>query len=638
MKIDNNRNLSTFRAARGNILAIGDVHGNTMTLPRVLKTIENNAKDIFYKSGEVSTANFFTIVGDWFINLSKKGFITHPEITNGDLQNIALLKLIDNIENIVKNTRTTSAKNQNGHSELKVLFTLGNHDLDGGADKILNIMKKNPMTTLVTNINFNKSPKINSIMTNNDKVVTSYICEIQDDKKENLKHKILFLGTTIPSMDFYNPGICEGLEFLDNSNQKDTSLTKENLNGTIEAVKNEVTKFKMENPKGAIVLMSHMGERISEIIRKSVPEINLILNGHDHKNTQSTIGHTSINSLGKDNEMLKAINFEFDDDGNFIKSTMTPYFTETTIPDGLEKHPFQLFLNDYLKKDLEPLIKVDELKIEIPENLSEPDENLLLSEELQRLGIRNKKIAEAVSNNDELKSLLLDNAYKKFNEARKVPHGINKLSYGNEIRYRNSYLMNYLTSALKRVIRDTIDEDVFTVAIPSSIVRGGIKDGANNLQIMKVFDGVSEDLSNVKIGTLKGNELVGLIVENVLDNIKSPTRNTIIHWSDVQINKSMIEDIKNGVSTSDYSETVRVRNKDTQQFEPIDLTEDYKIAICEKYLLKDSIEWPPKIRDKFIDLNKTYDELFRTYLEQINYDIKITPKTKEKRIFENSIM
>ena len=105
----------------------------------------------------------------------KKGFITHPEITNGDLQNIALLKLIDNIENIVKNTRTTSAKNQNGHSELKVLFTLGNHDLDGGADKILNIMKKNPMTTLVTNINFNKSPKINSIMTNNDKVVTWFV-------------------------------------------------------------------------------------------------------------------------------------------------------------------------------------------------------------------------------------------------------------------------------------------------------------------------------------------------------------------------------------------------------------------------------------------------------------------------------
>ena len=114
------------------------------------------------------------------------------------------------------------------------------------------------MTTLVTNINFNKSPKINSIMENNDRVVTSYVCEIPDDKKEDLKHKILFLGTTIPSMDFYNPGICEGLEFLDNSNQTDTSITNENLKGPIDAVKNEVKKFKTENPKGAIVLMSHM--------------------------------------------------------------------------------------------------------------------------------------------------------------------------------------------------------------------------------------------------------------------------------------------------------------------------------------------------------------------------------------------
>ena len=637
MQINSNNKLNTFRAAKGNILAIGDVHGNTMTLPRVLKTIENNAKDIFHKSGEPSTSNFFAIVGDWFINPSKKGFITHPEITNGDLQNIALLKFIDNIQNIVKNTSTQKGQNH-GNTNLEVLFALGNHDLDGGADKIINFMKKNPMTTVVTNMNFSKSPKVTAAMVNNDKIVKACIYEIPDDKRKDLKHKILFLGTTIPSMDFYNPGICEGLEFLDNSNKKDTSLNEEHLKGTINAVKNEVNNFKLKNPKGAVILMSHMGERISEIIRKNVPEIDLILNGHDHKNTQSSIGHTSINSLGKDNEMLKAINFEFDDDGNFIKSTMTPYFTETTITDGLEKHPFQIFLNNYLKKDLTPIAKVSELSVEMPEYLAELDEKNLLIDELNRLGIKNKKIIDVLKNNDELKALTLENARQRINETNKVQHGIKKLSYGNEIRYRNSYLMNYLTSALKRTIRDTLDKDIFAVGIPSSIVRGGIEDGANNLQIMKIFDGVSEDLSNVKIGTIKGNELVGLITENVLDNIKSPTRNTIIHWSDIQINKSMIEEIKNGISKSDYSEAIRVRNNDTKEFEPIDPTGDYKIAICEKYLLKDSIEWPVKIRDKFIDLNKTYDEIFRIYLESINYDIIITPKTKEKRIFENSIV
>lgn len=36
-----------FKAARINILATADNHGNIMQLPRVLKTIENNAKRNF---------------------------------------------------------------------------------------------------------------------------------------------------------------------------------------------------------------------------------------------------------------------------------------------------------------------------------------------------------------------------------------------------------------------------------------------------------------------------------------------------------------------------------------------------------------------------------------------------------------
>ena len=56
------------------------------------------------------------------------------------------------------------------------------------------------------------------------------------------------------------------------------------------------------------------------------------------------------------------------------------------------------------------------------------------------------------------------------------------------------------------------------------------------------------------------------------------------------------------------------------------------MVIGEKYLIKDDIEWPGKIRDKFVSLGKTYDELFRDYLESINYELHITPKTKEERI------
>ena len=93
-----------------------------------------------------------------------------------------------------------------------------------------------------------------------------------------------------------------------------------------------------------------------------------------------------------------------------------------------------------------------------------------------------------------------------------------------------------------------------------------------------------------------------------------------------------IEDIEKGHSDAKYSEAVRVRNPLTKEFEPIDLQENYKMVIGEKFLVKNDIEWPGKIRDRFSSLGKTYDQLFREYIDSVDYKIRITPKTKEQRI------
>ena len=87
-----------FKGANVNLTVIADCHGNTSRLAKTIKTIENHAKEIFPKAESASTRNIFAIVGDWFINPSKKGFITHPELSNGDLQNLALVKTIDSIK------------------------------------------------------------------------------------------------------------------------------------------------------------------------------------------------------------------------------------------------------------------------------------------------------------------------------------------------------------------------------------------------------------------------------------------------------------------------------------------------------------------------------------------------------------
>lgn len=573
----NSTNNNAFKAGYLNILATADNHGKIIELPKVIKSIENNSGSIFPRAGNRSTLNLFSIVGDWFINPSKKGFITNPDLTNGELQKWALLKTIDNIKAIVQKQA------QNINNSLKfnfsTVYAMGNHCLDAGTDFILNVMKTTPMKSLITNVDLAKSDKVVKAANKSQNIVKSVVYKIPDDKRADLAHKVMVLGVTIPSMGYYNPGLCEGLEFYDNSDQKDTALSEEKMQGTINAIREQVETFKKENPKGAVILMSHMGENLAEIIVKNVPEIDHILNGHDHKTTQKTVGKTIISSLGKDNEIIKSINCRFDDDGNFLTPAINQYDINRTLLDGIDELPFKIALMDKFAKDTTPLIK--------------------MSDSTRKQNVQDEKL---------------------------------KLAYGDEIRYQNSYLMNFLTSAVKEQIVKDVDPDVYAVGLQSSIVRCGIENGSDNLTVMKIFDGVSKELSGLESGYVSGEDLVGLIVENVLDNLVNPSRNTIIHWSDIQVDRQLIKAINDGNSDSTYYEAIRVRNPKMQEFELIDLSKDYKIAIGSKFLLKNSIKYPPKIRGNFSKIHVTYDEMFRKYLENHNYEINITRNTKEKRI------
>ena len=552
-----------FQAAQVNVVATSDNHGNLLTYPMLAQTIKNNKKDIFIKADEPSTLNILAVAGDWFINPSKKGFITDPKNNNGLLQ----WRFLNQFRAFVQQQAGKGAN-------FDTVFTMGNHDLDAGDKFMYRVMNVNKMKSLVTNVDVENSPDMQRLMAQNENVVKSYVYSIPDDKNPDLEHKVLFMGVTIPSMKFYNPGLLQDLKFFDDCNKKDANLTEADLQGTFESVREEVEKFKKENPKGAVILLSHTGNPISKMILKNVPDIDVILNGHDHKNLISMINATNIDSLGKDNEIVKALNLRFDDDGNLEKDVNT-YFTKTTSTVDMDKNPLQIYANKVLADDLAPLVSLTDI-------------------------MGNKA----------------------------------ELPYSEEIRYKNSYLANWLTSAVKRPVRELCHDRNVIVGIQSSIIRGGLKDGSNNLQIMKIFDGVSEDLSNVKVGSLSGEELTGLIVENIQGNLKAPKRNTIIQWSDIQINRTLIGNILEGKSRKTLDEAIKVRDEHSNEFVPINFDKQYTIAIGEKFLVKNDIEWPKRIRDRFVSLDKTYDELLRSYIssDAVDYQLKVTPKTKENRI------
>lgn len=572
------RSNPSFKAADVNILAQADQHGNIMSMPQVEQTIKNRAGKMFKNPEAKSTLNILAMPGDFVINPSKKGYITHPEYSNGDFQVKYLKELINITKNVV-----------NGNN-FEALYTPGNHDFDGGDKWLISNLVKLPMTTVMTNVNMEHSPLLKDYAKNNKNLVRSKILTVQDDKNPDLRHKVLFVGATIPTMDFYAPGLLEGTEFYGNNNKKDVKIQKEDMETSIASIRQVVDKFKKHHPKGAVVLMSHTGNTISNMIREEIPNIDIILNGHDHEDTtvvnvaQGTKGDTLqiTSSLGMDNEILKSFNLHFDDNGNIDRRvSMQTYSTRTVNMEDLSKNRIYNMIQEDFAKDLVPLV----------ENL-DPDNELT------------------------------------------------EFKYGKFIRWQNSHLLNYLSSALHGVVKNEFGgkyKDVTAVAVQTSGVRGGIKEGATNLDLMKVFDGVSEDLSGLYIGKVSGKDLIGMIVENVRDNLGKDKRdrNTLLYWSNIQINRELIDEILQGESKAPFTDAIILRGEDKKFSEKIDLNKEYKILLPNKYLVKTDIKYPNKIRKNFEPFGKTSDELLRMALEHDKYKRMASEKVKEMRILDS---
>lgn len=97
---------------------------------------------------------------------------------------------------------------------------------------------------------------------------------------------------------------------------------------------------------------------------------------------------------------------------------MTPYFTETTVADGLEKHPFQIFLNDFFEKDLEPLVSLGEIKSEKAVEEAESRFPQQLDALFTKLGITDITQRTTLMKNDSFKELMFSEASKELESLR----------------------------------------------------------------------------------------------------------------------------------------------------------------------------------------------------------------------------
>ena len=566
MQIRNGYNLS-FGASRMNIVSLADTHGDMLGIPQTIKTIQENKDDIFERKDDNSTQNVMAVAGDFFMNPGGRGLITNPQKSVGDVQYNFFGMMVYEVGKLF-----------NDKNKFKTLYTPGNHCFGGGDGWLFNRLFYAPFTTILGNVDEKKSPYVAKLMKKAPKIHTHQIFEIPDDKNPEIKSHVLFLGVTIPS-SYYNVHNIKYTKFLDQTDKNDAAIAKSDLKQTIKYLRSAVKDFKKQYPNGAVVLMSHTGNKISEYFAQSVPGINVILNGHDHKDFVTLVNGTQILSLGQNNNFVRGIRLTFDDEGKLSVIKNQKYSTAPYIKKAREDAQLQHFVEAMLKKDLEPLVKFDK-------NMIESDE----------------------------------------------------LLFSNKIRYQNSVLMNYITSAIKHSARERYPE-VDIAGVPATIIRSGLRSNRfrttfNNIDLINMFKGADESVAGNRIGTITGKELAYLVVENVRNNIKSPTRNALVQWSDIQINRTKIAEAVSKKEKVDFAEAVKIRNSKTKEYEPIDFDKDYTILLSDKYLIKNSkkIRIPAKIIGKFKKIPESYGDLFKQYLQYKNGKVRFTDKHREQRI------
>lgn len=197
--------------------------------------------------------------------------------------------------------------------------------------------------------------------------------------------------------------------------------------------------------------------------------------------------------------------------------------------------------------------------------------------------------------------------------------------------------MNYTTTAIKEALRIKYKK-LDAVGIPSEMFRGGImqpgSDVFTNLDLIKLFGGANEELSNIRKGSVTGEELVYLITQNVLNNIDSPKQNGIIHWSDIKVNRTLMEKINNYEIDKPYKEAIEVRNPLTGVYEPVRMNKFYTIVLPDKYINKNlsGFVFHDDISLRFMTINDNFGSLFRQYMSLNDYKFELTPEVTEKRI------
>jgi hypothetical protein len=673
-QVDKNKQKNSnvkFGEAQLNMYAMSDNHFQVSSMPNLAQTFLNNAKDIFPSASTQGdgkdTKNVVLFNGDWFMDPGRQDFVTHQDKTAGDCEYQYLTTFIDMVQSEI-----TKLKGGN-ETNFEALFVVGNHDLDGGDRMLFSFLTKaKNLATVVTNAckfsplfceleasrekeirKFDKLAKqekenklkeadrkelenLKNLLGDDGKqggvIEEAHIINLPDNKNKELLNKVLFLGVTIPGLDFYCPGKIKETAFYNKTDKKDAKITEKDLIETYEKLNRVIEKFKTDNPNGVVLIGSHAGRPVSKMLVKNVNGITAVINGHDHKFEEVLINKKEgdstrtipIYSFGDDNKISRSLKFHFNDKGE-LDSTDTKTYPTVGDKDVKADNPFLKIKEDLFKEDLKP-----RYTIKLPEEAEKKDENKNIKQ------LTDKKIR--VENNLQANSVTdwILAEINKFEEKEGKP---------------KSQIFGVPSSAFRQKLDLSRGKDINSPKV-------------SHMEFRNILIGQTLDLSEIKTDKINGGLIGEMIIENMVDHSKDQSRNTLVQWSGMSVNKTAFmniidnyvietkkkrkdvkpEEIKKYIASKvanknlDMDSLIKIKDENGV-YQNIDPKKEYNIALLSYFFMRKKLDTAMRLGEEGKFQNTIsengkilpMDDLLRKYADEHDR-VLVTADPAEKRI------
>lgn len=551
MKIQPILNFNTnFKGATLNINAFSDSHGSLNDIDIFYSSFKDNKDELFLENKRGSK-NVQIIAGDWFISGDTKGYHSVPNANSHFFQIKFFNTFIKKLKTLTDSPKQPS---EDENTDMPVYFLSGNHEFDAGEAEFKRVANKINAKILMTNLDVQNSPALDDEI-KSGKIVQEDILEIEDDKNPNLKHKVLFLGISPVNMPYYAKEL-KGITFLDAKYKSEKLLTPDDYQKTLNDAARRIEKFKKKNPKGLVVVSFHTGGNFSEnLASKMGNKINIIFDGHEHKDETDIVNGIKIVKLSQNFKKYVNVKFFIDDNGNLkddVKINNYYPFDNAKTGSFFEGYYKGIFLGDLL----------NDFKI----TAADP----------------------------EIKTLSAEN-----------------------VRSKNSFLANFITdSILSEIQAKHPDVDIF--GINASAIRASLgttnSGGTNIIQILGVLSGITQDDAALYKNKISGSVIVELILDNLLSNEPAPERCPIIHYSGLIIDKTkLLTQYREGKKPCELTKYVTLEKTG----KPIEPDKTYTFANVKKFFVKSKNPIiRDRLFDDAIPLDLNAKELFIKHLNK----------------------